>query len=72
MYPKGVIRELNFMPVKSHGRPTHYGYKSHVKFGTQKNGTQRVGQKVSHWTLTPVRYMSKAIKMKVTFMVTIT
>ena len=72
MYPKGVIREHNFMPVKSHEGHTHYGYKTHVKFGTQKNGTQMATQKVSHCTLTPVRYMSKAIKMKVTFMVTIT
>ena len=60
------------MPVKSHEGHTHYGYKSHVTFGTQKNGTQMVGQKVSHCTFNPVRYMSKAVKMKVTFMVTIT
>ena len=55
---KGGIREHNFMPVKSHEAHTFYGYESH--------NSETIP------TLTPVRYMSKAIKIKVTFKVTST
>ena len=66
---KGGIREHNFMPVKSHEAHTFYGYESHIGHGTAHG---MATQKRSHCTLTPVRYMSKAIKIKVTFKVTST
>ena len=57
------------MPVKSHEGHTFYGYESHMGHGTAHG---MATQKRSHCTLTPVRYMSKAIKIKVTFKVTST
>ena len=66
---KGGIREHNCMPVKSHEAHTFYKYESHIGHGTAHG---MATQKRSHCTLTPVRYMSKAIKIKVTFKVTST